>query len=190
MKKTFFALSLALASACSQAALIFTDSNEFFAKYENPTGQIDFSSYVIAGSPVQSSTFDTFHSDSFGPEVFFETRRAGDLGWAWQAVDRAKTGGNIFATDLPYTEGERIGVSTSHHSVVALFTTMGFFGWAADANGLEINDTLLLLPIGAQVESFQWGFTERPMEAPEPAPILLILAGLATLTSRRLVFRK
>lgn len=185
MKKLLATLLLTLPSL-SQAAIIYTDEALFLADYEGPTGLIDFSTYVPTSAPTESSgNVDSLRSYVFGPEVFFDTRTTRDLGSVWDAVGRNKAGGNIFAWDIQYTEGERIGVSTTNHSVVALYTTAGFFGWAPEFGGLEINDTLFLLPIDAQVQSVQWGFSLKPVEAPEPAPILLLLAGLAAMALRK-----
>jgi hypothetical protein len=185
MKKLLAALLLTLPSL-SQAAIIYTDEALFLADYESPTSLIDFATAIPSRAPVQTSgNIETLHSDSFSSELLFETRRAGDLGWAWGAIDRLNTGGPIFATDLPYTEGERIGISTIGHKIVALQTTAGFFGWVPELGGIEINDFLFLLPIDAQVQSAQWGFTAKPVEAPEPAPFALLLAGLAAIIFRK-----
>lgn len=185
MKKLLATLLLTL-PAFTQAAVIYTDEALFLADYQNPTKSIDFATALSTRAPVQTTgNIETLYSDSFSSELFFETRRAGDLGWAWGAIDRANTGGNIFATDLPYVDGERVGVSTAYHAVVALYTTAGFFGWAPELSGLETNDYLFLLPIDAQVQSVQWGFSLKPVEAPEPAPLALLLAGLAVFMLKR-----
>jgi len=185
MKKLLAALLLTLPSL-SQAAIIYTDEALFLADYETPAGLIDFSTYVPTSAPTESSgNVDSLRSYVFGPEVFFDTRTTRDLSSVWDAVGRNKAGGNIFAWDLQYTEGERIGVSTANHSIVALYTTAGFFGWVPELGGLEVNDYLFLLPIDAQVQSVQWGFTAKPVEAPEPAAIALILAGLAAFMFKR-----
>lgn len=184
MKKLLATLLLTL-PAFTQAAVIYTDEALFLADYQNPTKSIDFAIALSTRAPVQTTgNVETLHSDSFGSEIFFETRQSGNLGWAWTAVDRLKTGGSIFATDLPYIQGERIGASSAYHTIAAFHTTMGFFGWAPELNGIDIADTLFLLPEGAAIKSVQWGFTAKPVEAPEPAPMALLIAGLAALAFR------
>jgi hypothetical protein len=184
MKKLLASLLLAL-PLVSQAAVIYTDETLFLSKYENPTHSIDFATAVPSRLPVESNgNRDTLHSDSFSDDVFFETRQIGNLTWSWTAVDRLKTGGPIFATDLQNIQEERIGIWTSHLTILALHTNLGFFGWVPELGGLELADTLLLLPLGAEVQSVQWGFTPKPVEAPEPSPLALILCGILVILAK------
>lgn len=185
MKKLLAAIALTL-PALSQAAIIYTDEALFLTDYENPTKSIDFSTLVATKPPVQTSgNKETLPSDSFGGELLFETRQAGDLSWSWTAVDRLDTGGSIFPSDLPYMQGERIGVWSSYHTIVAFHTSAGFFGWVPELGGLDVNDTLFLLPIGAAIDSVEWGFTAKSMEVPEPNNVALLLISMVLILTTR-----
>lgn len=182
MKKLLAALALAL-PAFTQASVIYTDEALFLADYENPTGTIDFSATPRPPSYMNVGPAHYYYGESWLPGVVFETRRYGNLNILIQGVVQELSSDSIRAN--PDIENGTITIDQYRpQQVLAIFTNLGFFGWAPELNTSFESDFLFQLPMGATISKVEYGFS-KVAHTPEPSSLLLLLIGLPLVFFRK-----
>jgi len=200
MKNGLWVSILLFVSCFANASLIFTDQSYFYTSYENPTGVIDFSLAPINNPTYSIGDTDYFQGESWVNGIVFETRSFSNLNRMWQAVARKRNGlGEIFAIqsngNLPSPIFSDATITIQQYrpqSILAIYSSAGFFGWAPELNTSNIDDALFVLPIGATISKVEYGFslaTLPVVKTPEPPSILLMILVLCMLTIRNFKVR-